>query len=130
MNAVYDNGGALQVHDVGRAQRADSMARDTRPTGCFHHRQWHQATNFATISSMKIAAMREAFTDQWVAAKVLKVDRTNVPLTGEVLSHSSEKQEVYQAAKAYLMQHPTARLFIFFTGDPIPEGVEAMLAFR
>ena len=79
---------------------------------------------------MKIAAMREAFTDQWVAAKVLKVDKTNVPLTGEVLSHSPEKQEVYQAAKAYLMQHPTARLFIFFTGDPIPEGVEAMLAFR
>ena len=79
---------------------------------------------------MKIAAIREAFTDQWVAAKVLKVNKTNVPLTGEVLSHSPEKQEVYQAAKAYLMQHPTARLFIFFTGDPIPEGVEAMLAFR
>ena len=79
---------------------------------------------------MKIAAMREAFTDQWVAAKVLKVNKTNVPLTGEVLSHSPEKQEVYQAARAYLMQHPTARLFIFFTGDPIPEGVEAMLAFR
>lgn len=78
---------------------------------------------------MKIATMREAFTDQWVAAKVLKVDKTNVPLTGEVLSHSPEKQEVYQAAKAYLIQHRTARLFIFFTGDPIPEGVEAMLAF-
>ncbi len=69
---------------------------------------------------MKIAAMREAFTDQWVAAKVLKVDKTNVPLTGEVLSHSSEKQEVYQAAKAYLMQHPTAMNALYDKGGALP----------
>jgi len=79
---------------------------------------------------MKIADMRVTFVDQWIAAKVLTVDKANVPLTGEILSHSPEKPEVYQAAKTYLRQHPTARLFIFFTGDPIPEGVEAMLAFR
>ncbi len=79
---------------------------------------------------MKIAEVRTTFVDQWVVAKVLKVDKTNAPLTGEVISHSPEKSEVYQAAKTYLMQHPTSRLFIFFTGDPIPEGVEAMLAFR
>jgi hypothetical protein len=86
--------------------------------------------SFRYALRMKIADMRTTFVDQWIAAKVLKVDKTNVPLTGEVISHSSEKSEVYQAAKTYLLQHPTARLFIFFTGDPIPEGVEAMLAFR
>jgi len=79
---------------------------------------------------MKIVEMRTTFVDQWIAAKVLKVDKANVPLSGEVISHSPEKPEVYQVAKTYLMEHPTARLFIFFTGDPIPEGVEAMLAFR
>lgn len=84
---------------------------------------------FRYALAMKIVEMRTTFTDQWIAAKVLKVDKTNVPLTGEVIFHSFEKATVYQAAKTYLMQHPTARLFIFFTGDPIPEGVEAMLAF-
>jgi hypothetical protein len=79
---------------------------------------------------MKIAAMRTMFIDEWIAAKVLTVDKTNGPLTGEIISHSPEKPQVYHAAKTYLSQHPTARLFIFFTGDPIPEGVEAMLAFR
>ena len=88
-----------------------------------------QGDAFRYVLDMKIADMRTTFADQWVVAKVLKVDKTNAPLAGEVISHGPEKAAVYRAAKAYLMQHPTARLFIFFTGDPIPEGVEAMLAF-
>ena len=79
---------------------------------------------------MTITAMREVFPDQWVAAKVLKADKANVPLTGEIISHSPEKQAVYKAARIYLTHHPEARVFVFFTGDPIPEGVEAMLALR
>ncbi|MGH7962493.1 MAG: hypothetical protein ACRERD_11820 [Candidatus Binatia bacterium] len=72
--------------------------------------------------------MREAFTDEWVAAKVLTVNRANAPVTGELILHSPEKQAVYKAAKTYLARYPQARVFIFFTGDPIPEDVEAMLA--
>jgi hypothetical protein len=79
---------------------------------------------------MKIAAIREAFTDEWIAAEVTRVDRADVPLAGEVITHSPDKQEVYQVIKAYLVQHPTARTFIFFTGDPIPEGVGIALALR
>ncbi|MBI3795628.1 MAG: hypothetical protein HY268_01480 [Deltaproteobacteria bacterium] len=76
---------------------------------------------------MKIIAIRETFTDQWVATKVLKVDKANVPIAGEVIAHGPKKQQVYRAAKQYRAQDPTARMFIFFTGDPIPAGVEAML---
>ena len=77
---------------------------------------------------MKITAMRKVFADEWVAAKVLTVNRANAPVTGEIISHSPEKQAVYKAAKTYLVRYPQARIFLFFTGDPIPEGVEAMLA--
>jgi hypothetical protein len=59
-----------------------------------------------------------------------KVDRADVPLAGEIITHSPDKQEVYQAVKAYLTQRPTARTFIFFTGEPIPEGVGVVLALR
>jgi len=79
---------------------------------------------------MKIAAIRGAFRDEWVAAEVLRVDKADVPLAGQVLTHSPDKQEVYKAVKAYLMQYPTARMFIFFAGDPIPEGVGVALALR
>jgi hypothetical protein len=79
---------------------------------------------------MKIATIRETFIDEWVAAEVTKVDKADVPLAGQVITHSPDKQEVYKAVKAYLMQHPTARVFIFFAGDPIPEGVGVALALR
>jgi hypothetical protein len=79
---------------------------------------------------MKIAAIRETFVDEWVAAEVTKVDKADVPLAGEVITHSPDKQEVYRVVKAYLAQHPTARTYIFFTGNPIPEGLEGAFAFR
>jgi hypothetical protein len=79
---------------------------------------------------MKITTIRETFVDEWVAAEVTQVDKADVPLAGEVITHSPEKQEVYQAVKAYLAQRPTARTFIFFTGEPIPEGVGVALALR
>jgi len=79
---------------------------------------------------MRITAIREAYTDEWVAAEVLRVDKADVPLAGQVITHSPDKQEVYKAVKAYLMQYPTARTFIFFAGDPIPEGAGVALALR
>ena len=79
---------------------------------------------------MRIATIRETFADEWVAAEVLRVDKADVPLAGQVITHSPDKQEVYKAVKAYLVQYPTARLFIFFAGDPIPEGVGVALALR
>jgi hypothetical protein len=77
---------------------------------------------------MKITAIREAFADEWVATEVLKVDKADVPLAGQVITHSPDKQVVYQAVQAYLVRRPTARTFIFFTGEPIPEGVGVALA--
>jgi monomeric isocitrate dehydrogenase len=79
---------------------------------------------------MNIVTIRETFVDEWVAAEVTKTDKSDVPVAGEVIIHSPEKRQVYQKVKTYLTQHPTARIFIFFTGDPIPENVEVMLALQ
>lgn len=76
---------------------------------------------------MKISAIRESFQDEWVAAEVKRVDAADVPVAGIVVAHSANKNRVYQTAKAYLAQYPAARLFIFFTGNPIPEGVGVAL---
>jgi hypothetical protein len=79
--------------------------------------------------TMKIDAIRETFPDEWVAAEVTKVDKADVPVAGTVLTHSPDKSTVYQTGKAHRAQHPSTRVFLFFTGDPIPEGVEVALAF-
>ena len=77
-----------------------------------------------------IATMQKTFANEWVATKVTTWDKTDAPVGGEVLKHAPNKRAVYQAAKNYLAQHPTAQLFIFFAGDPIPHDVEALLALR
>ncbi len=69
---------------------------------------------------MPIADMRKAFVNEWVVSNVTTWDKTETPIRGEVLKHHAHKSVVYQAAKNYLAQHPTAHLFIFFAGDPIP----------
>lgn len=79
---------------------------------------------------MNIAAIRETFVDEWVAAKVTKIDKADVPLAGEIIVHSPEKQRVYQEVKTYLAWHPATRMFIFFTRDSIPQNAEVMLALR
>ncbi len=75
-----------------------------------------------------IAHMRKTFVNDWGATKVTTWNKADAPIGGEILKHHPNKRAVYQAAKNYLAQHPTARLFIFFAGDPIPQDVEAMLA--
>lgn len=80
--------------------------------------------------SMTIATIRETFPDEWVAAEVKQVDKADAPLAGVIITHSSDKYQVYQTVKAYRAQYPATRIFIFFAGDPIPEGVEVALALR
>ena len=79
---------------------------------------------------MTIAAIRTTFPEEWVATEVTAVDKADVPVAGIVLTHSPEKAPVYQAVHVYRDQHPTARLFIFFTGDPIPADVGVAFACR
>ena len=75
---------------------------------------------------MKIAAIREAFADEWVAAEVLRVDKADVPLAGQVITHSPDKQEVYQAVKATWRGIHSQDVY-FLYGEPIPEGVGVAL---
>lgn len=77
-----------------------------------------------------ISSLRQTFVNEWVVARVTTRDKAETPIRGEILKHHPHKRVVYQTAKHYLAQHPTARLFIFFAGDPIPQEVEAMLVLR
>ncbi len=72
---------------------------------------------------MSITTIRKTFPDEWVSAQVTEVDDADVPVAGVALSHSPDKQVVFQAVKSYRACHPRARLYTFFAGDVIPEGL-------
>jgi hypothetical protein len=73
--------------------------------------------------AMPITTIREVFPDEWVTAHVTDVDASDVPMAGVVLFHSPNEETVFQVLKAYRDKHPKARLYTFFTGDVIAEGV-------
>lgn len=77
---------------------------------------------------MQIEAIRTTYPDEWIAAEIHDVTRAEVPRTATVIAHSTEKNRAYRAAKEYLARNSQARLFIFFTGDPIPADLEVALA--
>jgi len=87
----------------------------------------YERTGSEMPKAMTIARIRETFINEWVVVLVTRVDKADVPVAGEIVTHGPDKPIIYQAVQFYLTQHPTARLFIFFTGDPIPKNVEVLL---
>jgi len=79
-------------------------------------------------NTLKISVIRDTLQDEWVAAEVTKVDNADGPAAGRIITHSPTKHLDYDMVKAYLGQHQATGVFIFFAGDPIPEGVEVALA--
>lgn len=73
--------------------------------------------------------IRETYPDEWVTANVTEVDDANVPVAGVILFHDTDEVVVFEALKSYRTEHPTTRLYTFFTGKVIPEGVHLAFPF-
>ncbi len=52
--------------------------------------------------AMKITVIKETFPNEWVATEVTKVDKSDVPSAGVVITHSPDKNMVYQTVKVHL----------------------------
>ena len=79
--------------------------------------------------AMPITTIREVFPDEWVTIHVTDVDASDVPITGVALVHSANEETVFQVLKACRDKHPKARLYTFFTGDVIAEGIHIAFPF-
>lgn len=79
---------------------------------------------------MDIKAARRQFGGEWVAVRVTRLDRADVPVEGGVVAHATYRRALHEIARGFRAGHPDARVFIFFAGDPIPEGLAVSLAAR
>lgn len=77
---------------------------------------------------MTVSEARHRYRDEWVALRVLRTNRYDVPLAGDVVVHARDRGVFDQEERAYRMAHPEQRLFVFFAGEPIPEGLAVCLA--
>ncbi len=66
---------------------------------------------------MKIEKVKGKYKDEWVLIKVLKIDELNIPIEGEVIFHSKNRDEVY--AK---MKEVKGHTYTLYTGKIPKEG--------
>jgi hypothetical protein len=72
---------------------------------------------------MKWEDIKTTFKDQWVLIEVQKVDERFNIIEGEVLTHSKDKDEVYQK----LLQIRPKEFSIEYTGE-VPEDLAIVMA--
>lgn len=80
------------------------------------------------VTGMRLATVRRKYRDEWVALRVLRTDKADAPVEGEVVAHSRNDRTLHDRARHYLTSHPGVRLFIFFAGEPIDKDLAACLA--
>ena len=71
----------------------------------------------------RIATIERLYPDQWVTIEVTRDSRSRGPLSGRVLAHAPDEDEITRAAVKARKEHPDAVLFTFYTGRLIPEGM-------
>jgi hypothetical protein len=75
----------------------------------------------------RIQTIERLYPDQWVVVEVTRASRSRGPLAGRVLAHSPDEHEITREAVKAREERPTAQLWTFYTGEPIPEGVIVIL---
>ena len=67
---------------------------------------------------MKIEEVRKLYKDEWVLAEVLKADEIGQPIEVNVIAHSKNRDETYEA-----MKHTKAKdITHFYTGEIPKKG--------
>jgi hypothetical protein len=77
---------------------------------------------------MRVSTVFVKYPNEWVALHVRRTDEFDVPVEGEIVAHGKDRRSLHEQARAYRDAHPRAHLFIFFAGDPIPQGLSVCLA--
>ena len=66
---------------------------------------------------MKIEEIKKKYKDNWVLIKVIKIDKLNRPIEGEVIFHSKNRDEVYAKMKKI-----RGHTYTVYTGEIPKEG--------
>ncbi len=69
-------------------------------------------------ANQPIESIRKKFHNEWLLIRVSKLDEaTTTPLTGRLLAHSSDRDEIYRKSLAY-----KGLIFIDHSANKLPKG--------
>jgi hypothetical protein len=76
---------------------------------------------------LALEQIEEQYAGQWVLVEETHWNKSGQPLAGRVIAHSLEKETVVETGVQYGKKHSDVRLFLFYAGEKIPEGVVILL---
>ncbi|MEO0248177.1 MAG: hypothetical protein ABIN58_01285 [candidate division WOR-3 bacterium] len=76
---------------------------------------------------LSIEQIEREYDGQWVIVEETHWNKNGRPLAGRVLAHSRDKETVVESGIQHRKKHPGVRMYLFYAGEKIPEGVAVIL---
>lgn len=73
------------------------------------------------------AEIEERFADEWVLMEITAWDEARHPSEGIVIAHSPDQYDLVEPTREFHRRNPEAKMFTFYTGPLIPEGMVLIL---
>ncbi len=74
-----------------------------------------------------VAEIEEQYPDEWVLLEIVRDRKQHLKVAGRLIAHSRNRDDLIEAYQQFRAEHPHARVYRFYTGDVVPEGVVVVL---
>lgn len=79
------------------------------------------------VDEITVAEVERKYPDEWVLLQITRDHRDHPRLTGRLLGHSPDRGALDDPYRRFRAETPSARVYEFFTGALVEEGVAAVL---
>ncbi len=74
-----------------------------------------------------VAEIERWYPDEWVLVEITRDHKHHERIAGRLLAHGRDRADLVEPHHRFRAEHPRTRLYQFYTGDIVPEGVVAIL---
>ena len=74
-----------------------------------------------------VAELEQRYPDEWVLMEITRDAREHERVAGHLVAHSPDRAALDEPYRRFRAEHQRARLYEFYTGALLPEGVAAIL---
>jgi hypothetical protein len=74
-----------------------------------------------------VGEIERRYPDEWVLVEITRDHNDHRRVKGRLLAHGSERGALDEPYRRFRAEHPRARLYQFYTGDIVAEGVTPVL---
>ena len=76
---------------------------------------------------MTVAEIRQAYPDEWVLMEITRDAKDTERIRGRLIAHGRDRADIREPFLRFGAEHPHTRVYRFFTGEIVPEGVVVIL---